>query len=625
MSSIYLGIIGVLLIIAFVVFYRPGRAMPPVALTEAGKANATRNIEAGAMTPSTVTTTTIQTTTTRTGEKPTVIDLLPFQVAILQDLTSDNEVILQMDRSAALSFTGWQQNARVLSNYTNFIENVARSYTVQLAVGQRDLRQKKRTRIEEYINALDTRLAPAGNPIKDAPWGGSKTPFTILIPRALCSYLIMVTDGDMDTRKKALLLLERLITKPEMALQVPFKRHLSIYTTVPYLIMLHMKSANEYRSQINDIKTLDAYDFMNPIVYDHSNLRADSWYRDLTYVINDLEFSYTPLVSCAGFYSNLWVAFGLPFGGLSIFREALEKLLHPRLKQSPIYAFWGYDGIRDTKYFGATPKTGLFVYPAVGVGVYKTNDVYFHLRVQKANQTVIPLKVTKSIRDLFLAVQSRKIYTTANIESDKGTFLHPNTISTIELSPDKTLPSSKSVLLAQDPEQCYSTIGVIDGCLIWLNRYYIIDLVDAEVYEIGVFSEYGCYQYYEVANRASVDLRFQTIPDSADIKYSISETKNNDGIVVIPKGVTKKFYTHQKLLQSFDHKLNHIEIGKFSFRTPSKEYTLAYSKGNAVITTNTSSFLFTEHPQVQHTVVVSGNTYKRNPKTLTYEIHTETS
>lgn len=525
-----------------------------------------------------------------------------------------NSVELEVDKKSDalgfLSIYNWKTSSDGFVSLLAFMENIARSYNRLLENAV--ITQKKFNLLRKFVNALDKELQKESTPIAAIPWGDKAAPFTIFLPRFLSCYLIML-GRDLETldRNKALNLLKRLVPKYNESLGKKYTDYMAVYLAIPYLVGVLVERPENLKEEQDPQHIQHAYEFMNPVISETDKISKNRWYDEWSYTITDNEFSYTPIVALAGFYSDIWVSLNLPFSGKALFRNALNKILHPDLNIVPLYAFNGYCGIEHNfKFYGSEPNYGIFVYPAVGVGVYKTPEMYFHLRVQKSGQAIYLPKENSRYSAGLLAVTSRKIYFTDNckeVNLECADLFHPHVIH--QSAATSSVNKFENEKITPDSE-VHSFIGIIDNYLVWMNKYKLEKVIPGQVYEIGIFCPQGAFQYYSIKNDGSDEYKFTIADGSAE----------GEGSVILKAGETTTIHANQIINTSFNPNLAHISEYNFTFNTPQTKYEVKYdsTKRIATITNGDKTYLLSESPKLRDSITENGVQFNRNTKSLTY-------
>lgn len=542
---------------------------------------------------------------------------LAAKISIADAAGAENNLLfnsIELDgETGLLTLFKWKTNSRDFESVLVTMENIARSYNPVLESTKTS--EHKLDMLKKFVDRMDKEL-PADNPINSIPWDQkSIAPFSIFLPRFLASYLIMTT-GKIDTltRNKALNLLKRLVPAYNKSLGKTYTNFMSVYLAVPYLVGVLIERPEDLRDESKEEKISIAYKFMNPEIQEKKFVTANSWYNDWAYTLSKQEFSYTPIVGLAGFYSNIWVSLGLPFNGITLFRNALNKLLHPTINVVPMYAFWGFCGINhDFKFFGSVPSLGTFVYPSVGVGTYKAYGYYFHIRVQKQGQSIAPRPLVGSDREVLIAAQSRKIYFLDHnrdtvVKCDKD--FHPHIVDLLGTIGDTNELQKETTKLVSLPEATHSFIGIVDGGLVWMNKYNHPTIATCSMYEIGVFCSQGCFQYYEIKNAGDKKLGFKVAKGQPSA----------DGEIEIDVGATVKINVAQKLAKEYNPNVTHVSEYNFTFETPKDKYTVKYypTLRVAVLTTSNRSLVISESPKLKDSITYDNKKYDRQQGSLTY-------
>lgn len=552
------------------------------------------------------------------GLKPTSDSLhayneLAAKVAIYQPLSSDNLLIVNSHPKNLPAIS--TDDADDFNSALASMENIIRSYNETL--DSKKLLERKLLVVENFIEKIEKQLANKGDPVTELPNGKVHSVYSVVVPRFLACYLIQTSNfTDMTVRNKALALLKRLVPAYNKSIGKTFSGYSAVFTAVPYLISVLVERPDRLAAETERTKILDAYNFMNTslAVSNAKNTNKQGRFLgDWAFLVDENEFSYTPIVALAGFYSGVWVSLGLPFTSEDLFKNALNKLLHPNININPVYAFTGFcQQSRNLKYFGTDPQTGIFVYPSVGVGVYKTPSMYFHLRVQKQDQAVISPQVESSAVLAHIAVQSRKIYfldtimpQTCNPKYNPGLLWSADDTSCTTISGDKKIK----------PELANSFIGIYNkNCLVWLNEYKIKELnEDMTVLEIGIFSHLGLFQKYNIENKSGKAINF----------YSYFNTDDKTGKNVIDAGKTSDISVFKPLVASYDPGLTWSKDSryKFSFSLPEHgSVDVEFDKDTriATLTNQSTTVAFDDSDDVDQSITIKNVKFSRDPNTLTY-------
>nr|CBA62593.1 BVpp66a protein [Chelonus inanitus] len=171
-------------------------------------------------------------------------------------------------------------------------------------------------------------------------------------------------------------------------------------------------SYNNELDQINQSKTISSLN----IPINNSDEIEEGVYRDGSSIKSPNVASYEYFARLFTypnyiFYSNMCQVIGPETGNLpTIIETIFRKILHPQINYVPFGLFDMDGSIRKSNWWNGQGEIGVFIFPLIGLGVFKNNEVMFSVRVQRPNIAACMIDSEGTGDCILGSIQLRRIY-----------------------------------------------------------------------------------------------------------------------------------------------------------------------------------------------------------------------
>ncbi|XP_057339665.1 uncharacterized protein LOC130677092 [Microplitis mediator] len=344
--------------------------------------------------------------------------------------------------------------------------------------------------------------------------------------------------------------------------------------TVLRLLANYGHDNDKFETDFQDPKVQSAVEYsLDFEISEFDELADKTLYEDDSYLALDCAVDYTDLLVSASTFERALMGFQYPSAKYKRIEVILSKLLHPTIPYLPfgIFGCTGdrYNFIND---FGwdVKGKLGVYTFPLIGLGVFKTEKFMFSLRVQIGG---IPISLAndKKCAELSLGwLQMRKMYVNGysydreliwdKLKNEPG-------VLTID-------EEDYQHLLAEDVfgngkvYECVnidSFIGQLTKhkLMFWGNNYKFETFYgDCTIKEVGVVTNNGAQISYSIENKSAKVLKFRWKDEySGFSEHKVTGASTEDNFVVVnPKGggddyVPTKFTLHMMIEGKEDYQV----------------------------------------------------------------------
>ncbi|KAG6558546.1 putative envelope protein ODV-E66-12 [Microplitis demolitor] len=402
-------------------------------------------------------------------------------------------------------------------------------------------------------------------------------------------------------------------------------------------------------------------DFHNPIVQsavenslDLDTSKTDVFeekclYDDDSYLAQKYLVDYTELLVSASMFERALMGFKYPSAKFKRIEVILTKMLHPTIPYLPfgVFGFTGnrYNSIND---FGwdVKGKLGVYTFPFIGLGVFKTEKFMFSLRVQRHGIPISPAEEDNDAKLSLGWLQMRKIYvngysydrelTWDKLKNEPGVLT--NDEEHYDSIPEDFFGSYKC-------ENIDSFIGQLTKhkLMFWGNTYnFRMFYGECTVKEAGVVTNNGAQISYSIKNKTDKLLKFcwkDEYTGYSEHKVTGAYTEGNF-VSVLPKGEDErdrltKFTLHMMINGKEDYKvtIGSSETAILSFNYAGEFYNVERSSRSSEIFICSAKVNNLSEPSyviagssssiVNKTIELEGVQYPRDKETLMYIIKPE--
>uniref|UniRef100_UPI0031CCAD0E putative envelope protein ODV-E66-18 n=1 Tax=Microplitis demolitor TaxID=69319 RepID=UPI0031CCAD0E len=510
--------------------------------------------------------------------------------------------------------------------------------------------------VEDLIKRIDKKL---GGPVKSnntVPWGSNWYHCSISLTRLLAMYEYIGKDkGVMDICHRRIIQIT-----PRLGHSLGYKRTDTniILIGIPRLLTLKKNRPDLYEA---DIKTNEFRELQNQMNLKPStdDVVRTGVYQDHSCIHNDNNPTFAAVAGLGGFYLDAYRELKYEENRSTFVKELLDKLLHPELDFIPYGLFgrypkivWDMDLRNHWPNYTRNPNYDVNIFPFIGLGVFKSPNFIFSLRVQRKN--IAAYESDKWYYQCALGwIQMRKLYCKDinynKYKSEQGSVImwdklkfQPGVISFDDAKNDnfdnfkKPQETETYFLLPSFCQDIRSYIGHLNGhkdrkLLYWFNKYKFEKFYgkNVEISERGVCTDNGLVMRYEIKNQSGKALKL--ILKDADIgnEMKIKPSVDDSGTgVLIPNSGEPKIV---KWYQVFDDTIEPKTVdgdsanNSMSFTINGDMYVIEEHGGHHIVKCNGDIILAGNSSSLREGSITHHDTssgkdtvFKRDSKTLMY-------
>ncbi|KAG8148341.1 uncharacterized LOC118069372 precursor [Chelonus insularis] len=416
---------------------------------------------------------------------------------------------------------------------------------------------------------------------------------------------------------------------------------LSLHFGVIRLSTNYLYYRTSYNNDLDKINQLKAISSLNITINDSDNIE-EGVYRDDSCIKSPNVASYEyfrQLYTCPNyiFYSNMCRVIGPDTGNLpTVIETIFRKILHPQINYAPFGLFDTDGSIRNLNWWNIQGALGVFIFPLIGLGVFKNNEVMFSVRVQRPNIAACMIDRERKGDYILGSIQLRRIYQVnrtyptelkwsqlskepgiISVIGERGSMYYKN-----QLVIDSNTYSCSDV----DQNNLIGRLPNNENVMFWFNKYKC-NLIQCTVTEIGLMTNNGLETEFIIHNYGSFDVQLRVDddpPSDFDRKLTcISNEKNEQGFVVIPSSETQRItwamvFNHRRTSKLiYDGKMK-----TFKFNYASKLYSVILKENSQyIVKIGNSGNIFggSSSSNPDDSMTLDGlKPMKRNPETLMY-------
>nr|ACE75388.1 hypothetical protein GIP_L8_0020 [Glyptapanteles indiensis] len=267
--------------------------------------------------------------------------------------------------------------------------------------------------------------------------------------------------------------------------------------------------------------------------------------------------TYWPIVESGQFYASVFRALGYEADIDDVTQKILSEILHPSMDIIPLGLFGRQPDIRIKKtletnwpQYQQKAKLDVGIFPVAGLGVFKSRDFAFWVRVQRWYLAGYECdQVNFELAGGW--IQMRKLYLTSAKNNYRNMTwqeikMQPGVISNEDGSDDFEHLKPHKEEAYHYPKDVISHIGTLmdekNRVLYWKNKYKFVSLFgESEITEFGVCTDNGLVMRMEVLNRTGKTLKVRVKDDDAtgmlfDCRCSGPAQNCDDGFVIVGNG-----------------------------------------------------------------------------------------
>ncbi|XP_057339904.1 uncharacterized protein LOC130677241 [Microplitis mediator] len=331
---------------------------------------------------------------------------------------------------------------------------------------------------------------------------------------------------------------------------------------------------DKFKTDFHDLKVRSAVEsFLILETRSTDELGEECLYSEDSYLARDNLVDYTKLLVSASMSERALIKFKYPSAKYKRIEVILTKLLHPTIPYLPfgVIGFTGnrYNFINDLGW-DVKGNLGVYTFPFIGLGVFKTEKFMFSLRVQR-DGIPISLANDKKCAELSLGwLQMRKMYVNGYSYDRELTW------DKLKNEPGVLTIDEKDYqhLLAEDifgNGKVYNCVNIDSfigqltkhKLMFWGNNYKFETFYgDCTIKEVGVVTNNGAQISYSIENKSAKVLKFRWKDDySGFSEHKVTGASTEDNFVVVnPKGggddyVPTKFTLHMMIEGKEDYQV----------------------------------------------------------------------
>ncbi|KAG6558366.1 putative envelope protein ODV-E66-20 [Microplitis demolitor] len=393
---------------------------------------------------------------------------------------------------------------------------------------------------------------------KKIPWNINWYDISILLTRMLATY--QLTDGDKELKQNSHKLIVKIIPKINESLgQVRDGLDLASIL-ITRLITNYINDLNQFYSDTE----LEIFPFLAEKICTlnyTTDITSNGIYFDGSCVENKVA-TFENLSKFSEFYTVAFRTLDYPVDIDGFITGTFDKILHPTMNFIP-YGLFGVEPIincteilsNNWPNYEKNSKFGAKIFPHIGLGVFKSPEFVFSLRVQRED-----IAAYESDPDNFEFpagwIQMRKLYLT-DVDYSKyengmkwpELKLQPGVTSFADDQPndfEKLKPKSgRKQFMRNDVK---SLIGLLENgkkvVMYWRNEYNFDMYQNVDVIEFGVCTENGLVMRYDVNNKSDRVLNIKLSDNDIDDNLMQFEGKflgmnYSEGVVRLEKNSRK--------------------------------------------------------------------------------------
>ncbi|XP_053599084.1 uncharacterized protein LOC128667247 [Microplitis demolitor] len=531
-------------------------------------------------------------------------------------------------------FQNWQYRAENLGEFIGFaIVLLWNSITID--------NEPVTDNIKKYLKIVEDIITRLLNALSrkftndEIPWGDTWRLFWIDLPTLFSMYQIIGTDDKLKRQ------CHRTIIKliPSVDLKLKFDDFDPVIDfinmSVPRLVTNYFYNHPGFIADQKNYKFTDLKNYLSK-KYNKGDEISDGIYQDLSAVMHDDVINYGEFfriinsLQFPDFYAAICSSLNLSSNLYNFSKKLIPKLLHPSINYTTLGLMFS-NAMRTSQYpyWGITGTLGVFIFPFGGIGLFKTDKFSFSVKIQQSGIASFEKYSGNIYSEAPGWIQLRKIYFKDKNYAD---FVDWNVLKNepgiISYADDKCPVLESSVKKFYSSKSKCNFIGRLNtyDLLFWRSEYFIDNLINCHVLEVGIVTDNGLESIYRINNRYNVAIKFQydDKSNSGLLKCSIDQTSLElmDGCVSIQPGETVTFNWRMLIDDSVKSKMNISAMNNFKFEYRNFSYLIESQNMPEYFTVKQNDevvLLGSSIPTETDSISYESTVWERDIETMMYE------
>ncbi|XP_057340627.1 uncharacterized protein LOC130677520 [Microplitis mediator] len=401
------------------------------------------------------------------------------------------------------------------------------------------------TIVEDVIKKMEEKLKSLGS-MNKIPWKDNWYALSITYPRMLAMYEYM--GNNKEIKRICHDRIVKLVPKLNKSLGHERFGHHIVLMGIPRLLTNKLNEPSQYERDIAspEFKTLQKE--LNKEFNTGTGVQ-NGIYQDYSCIHDNDVATFSAILALGGFCVDMYTWLGYESTLVDSVKKILDKTIHPNL-DFIAYGLFGREPnitckeVLDTHWpnYIRNKNFDVNIFPFIGLGVFKSKDFIFSIRVQRDN--IAAYEFDMSYQEYALGwIQMRKLYLVgvdySSYESKmewKDLKLQPGVISFADDNDNKFnefYTEDPKTVISRSCQNIESYIGHLKSpsdkkLLYWFNKYKFEYFYgkDVVISEIGVCTDNGLVMRYEIKNNSGKTLKL--ISKDKDIGEKMHFKASND-------------------------------------------------------------------------------------------------